>query len=44
MRSELDVQLDKVADPTLRADIGSQVERLRAKRTFGLIFESHLTK
>ena len=42
MRSELDVLLDKVADPTLSADIRSQVDRLRAKRTFGLVFESHL--
>ena len=42
MRSELDVLLDKVDDTILRADIRSQVERLRAKRTFGLVFESHL--
>src|SRR6266849_2283904 len=42
MRSELDVLLDKVDDPSLRADIRSQVEHLRAKRTFGLVFESHL--
>src|ERR1039457_2199255 len=42
MRSELDVLLDKVDEQTLRADIRSQVERLRAKRTFGLVFESHL--
>jgi adenine-specific DNA-methyltransferase len=42
MRSELDVLLGKIDDPTLRADIRSQVERLRAKRTFGLVFESHL--
>ena len=42
MRSELDVLLDKVDDPILRGDIYSQVERLRAKRTFGLVFESHL--
>ena len=42
MRSELDVLLDKVADPTLSADIRSQVDRLRSKRTFGLVFESHL--
>jgi adenine-specific DNA-methyltransferase len=34
--------LDKVREATLRADIRSQVERLRAKRPFGLIFESHL--
>ena len=42
MRSELDVLLDKVADPTLRANLCEQIERLRAKRTFGLVFESHL--
>lgn len=42
MRTELDVLLDKVDDPILRADLRSQVERLRAKRTFGLVFESHL--
>ncbi|MGH9894494.1 MAG: DNA methyltransferase, partial [bacterium] len=42
MRSELDVLLDKVDDPILRADIRSQVDRLRAKRAFGLVFESHL--
>lgn len=42
MRSELDVLLDKVHDPILRADIRSHVERLRAKRTFGLVFESHI--
>ena len=42
MRSELDVFLDKVDDPFLRAGIRSQVERLRAKPTFGLVFKSHL--
>lgn len=42
MRSELDVLLDKVEDPILRADIRSQIERVRGKRTFGLVFESHL--
>jgi adenine-specific DNA-methyltransferase len=42
MRSELDILLDKVADPVLRSDIRSQAERLRAKRTFGLVFESHI--
>ena len=42
MRSELDVLLDKIDDPTLRADIRSQVRRIQAKRTFGLVFESHL--
>jgi adenine-specific DNA-methyltransferase len=42
MRTELDVLLDKIDDPILRANIRSQVHRLRAKRTFGLVFESHL--
>jgi len=42
MRSELDVLIDKIDDPVLRADVRSQVVRLRAKRTFGLVFESHL--
>jgi adenine-specific DNA-methyltransferase len=42
MRSELDVLLDKIEDPSLRAAIRSQVEHLRAKRSFGLVFESHL--
>ncbi len=37
MRSELDVLLDKVGDPTLRSDIRSQIERLQAKRKFGLV-------
>jgi hypothetical protein len=31
-----------MADPTLRANIRSQVYRPQAKRTFGLVFESHL--
>jgi adenine-specific DNA-methyltransferase len=42
MRSELDVLLDKISDPTLRANIQAQLDRIRAKRTFGLVFESHL--
>src|SRR5579863_6833604 len=42
MRSELDVLLDRVGDAILRANLRSQIERLRAKRTFGLVFESHL--
>src|SRR5215469_17595683 len=42
MRSELDVLLDKVGDPVLRANLRSQMERLKAKRSFGLVFESHL--
>ena len=42
MASELDVLLDKVDDPALRADLKRQVELLRAKRRFGLVFEEHL--
>ena len=42
MRSELDVLLDKIDDSNLRADIRSQVARIQVKRTFGLVFESHL--
>lgn len=42
MRTELDILLDKVADPSLRRDLSVQVDRLKAKRSFGLVFESHL--
>src|SRR5581483_6609685 len=42
MASELDVLLDKIDDPTLRADLRRQVDLLRAKRRFGLVFEEHL--
>lgn len=42
MASELDVLLDKVSDPALRADLKRQVELLRSKRRFGLVFEEHL--
>jgi adenine-specific DNA-methyltransferase len=42
MASELDVLLDKVDDPTLRADLKRQVALLRSKRRFGLVFEEHL--
>ncbi|HUP86214.1 MAG TPA: DNA methyltransferase [Acidimicrobiales bacterium] len=42
MASELDVLLDKVEDPALRADLKRQVEILRARRRFGLVFEEHL--
>ncbi|MDQ3681135.1 MAG: hypothetical protein M3378_11490 [Actinomycetota bacterium] len=42
MDSELDVLLDKVDDPALRADLKRQVDLLRARRRFGLAFEEHL--
>ena len=42
IRSELDVLLDKVQDPALRADLRSQIDRLRQRRSFGLVFEQHI--
>jgi adenine-specific DNA-methyltransferase len=42
IRSELDVLLDKVADPALREDLRTQIERLKQKRSFGLVFEQHI--
>ncbi len=42
IRSELDVLLDKIQDQALRADLGSQIERLKQKRSFGLVFEQHI--
>jgi Adenine specific DNA methylase Mod len=42
IRSELDVLLDKVQDPALRADLGSQIDRLKQRRSFGLVFEQHI--
>jgi adenine-specific DNA-methyltransferase len=42
IRSELDVLLDKVQDPALRADLRSQIERLKQRRSFGLVFEQHI--
>src|SRR5438270_5192575 len=42
MASELDVLLDKVEDPALRADLKRQIDLLRARRRFGLVFEEHL--
>ena len=42
MADELDVLLEKVADEGLRADLRAAVDKVRAKRSFGLVFESHL--
>jgi len=42
MADELDGLLNRVEDPALRAELRGQIDRLRAKRTFGLVFESHL--
>ncbi len=42
IRSELDVLLDRVQDESLRADLGTQIDRLKQRRSFGLVFEQHL--
>ena len=42
MADELDVLLEKVDDPALRADLRAAIDRVKAKRSFGLVFESHL--
>src|SRR3989442_15656089 len=42
IRSELDVLLDKVQDPALRADLQSQIDRLKKRGSFGLVFEQHI--
>lgn len=42
MADELDGLLARVDDPALREDLRAQIDRIRAKRTFGLVFESHL--
>lgn len=42
MADELDVLLDKVDDHSLRAQLRAEIDKVRAKRTFGLVFESHL--
>jgi adenine-specific DNA-methyltransferase len=42
IRSELDVLLDRIEDPALRADLQTQVDRLKQRRSFGLVFEQHI--
>lgn len=42
MADELDVLLERVGDAALRADLRSAIDRIRAKRSFGLVFESHI--
>ena len=39
---ELDILLGKVEDPVLRADLRAGINQVKAKRSFGLVFESHL--
>ncbi len=42
MADELDGLLARVDDASLRADLSTHIDRLRSKRSFGLVFESHL--
>lgn len=42
MPNEIDALLARVDDPALRNDLKTQVDRLRQKRQFGLVFEEHL--
>ncbi len=42
MADEVDALLARVDDPALRLDLRAHIDRIRAKRTFGLVFESHL--
>jgi hypothetical protein len=42
IRSELDVLLDKIDDEALRAELRIQIDRLKQKRSFGLVFERHI--
>ncbi|MFN8519589.1 MAG: site-specific DNA-methyltransferase [Chloroflexota bacterium] len=42
IRSELDVLLDKVQDEALRTALQTQIDRLRQRRSFGLVFEHHI--
>lgn len=39
---ELDALLARVDDPALREDLRRSIDQVRAKRTFGLVFERHL--
>jgi adenine-specific DNA-methyltransferase len=42
IRSELDVLLDKIEDSALRGELRSQIDRLKQRRSFGLVFEQHI--
>lgn len=42
IRNELDVLLEKVQDAALQAELRAQVDRLKQKRSFGLVFEQHI--
>src|SRR3990172_6836132 len=42
IRSELLVLLEKVQDSALREDLRIQIDRLKQRRSFGLVFEQHI--
>ena len=42
IRDELDVLLEKVDDESLRAELRSRIDRLRQRRSYGLVFERHI--
>ena len=42
IRSELDVLLERVEDEALREDLRTQIDRLKQRRSFGLVFEQHI--
>src|SRR5688572_27415209 len=42
IRSELDVLLDKIEDEALRNELRTQIDRLKQRRSFGLVFERHI--
>jgi len=39
---QLDALLGRVSDAGLRSELKSHIDRLRRRRSFGLVFESHL--
>lgn len=42
MADEFDALIERVDDAGLRSELGAQIDRLRRRREFGLVFESHL--
>jgi adenine-specific DNA-methyltransferase len=42
MNGELEVLVDKVGDPSLRAALRERIERIEDRRSYGLVFEDHL--
>ncbi|MGD9997160.1 MAG: site-specific DNA-methyltransferase [Ilumatobacteraceae bacterium] len=42
MADEIDVLLQKIEDSSLRSELAEQINRLRSRRSFGLVFQEHL--